>query len=143
MSPEFILDVTEEEYLSAGSKFAEVGEHLSEMGTPEWESPGQSIRFPFTIIEEGADKGKENKLVAGVSKKAIWKLKEILDAIGVPCVMKDGKPTFNSVAVQGKKFKSVWEEQKDTRTPEEGGTGATYSKPVGAIPVDATTEGLL
>lgn len=142
MSPEFILDVTEEEYEKAGSKFAEVGEHLSEMGMPEWETPGLSIRFPFTIIEEGEDKGKESKLVAGVSKNALWKLKEVLKAIGVAVTVKDGKPTFDSTSCVGKQFLTVWTLQKDTRTPEEGGTGGTYSKPTGALAVGESVEDL-
>ena len=54
----FILDVTPEEYEKAGSKFLAPGLRLCEMGLPEWETPGQSIRFPFICVEEGVDSGK-------------------------------------------------------------------------------------
>lgn len=143
MTPEgFVLDVTPEEYEALGTKFAVAGLHLAEMGMPEWETPGQSIRFPFTIIE-GSDKGKESKLVAGVGKAAAWKLKEILEAIGIAVTAgAGGKAAFDAVACVGKQFQVLWTQQKDIRTAEEGGTGSTYTKPVSAHKVGTTIQDL-
>ena len=144
MAPEgFIIDVTPEEYETAGSKFATPGLHLAEMGMPEWETPGQSIRFPFIIVEEGADSGKEGKLVAGIKKSSIWKMKEILSAIDVPVTKtKDGQVTFDNNAVVGKQCKVLYTEQVDSRSPEEGGTGTKYTKAKAAYPADTTNESL-
>jgi len=139
----FVLDVTPEDMERAGSKFALPGLHLSEMGMPEWETPGQSIRFPFTIIEEGTDNGKESKLVAGISKEALWKLKEILKAVDVPYKKTDnGKVSFNHMEVVGKQFMSLWTKQKDSRSVEEGGKGTEYTKPTSAYPVGTKEEDL-
>lgn len=136
----FRLDMTEEEYDKAGSKFAEAGAHLSEMGMPYWKTMGKSIGFPFIIVEEGPDKGKENEIFAGVEKGGVWKLKEILGAIGIPVNMVNGKPQFSAMDCAGKQFLSVWTTQVDTRLPEEGGKGGTYTKPTGALPVGAKVE---
>ncbi len=139
----FILDVSPEEYEKAGSKFAQVGLHLAEMGMPEWETEGQSIRFPFIIIEEGADNSKEGKLVTGIGKTALWKIKEILSAIDVPVKKtKDGKVSFDNNACVGAQFKVLYIEQVDSRSPEEGGKGTKYTKATSAYPVTATNESL-
>lgn len=136
----FEIPVTEEEWEKGGSKFAQAGNHLSEMGLPDWDTPGKSIAFPFTIIEDGLDKDKESKLSAGVGKEAVWKLKEILAAIGVEHTIVGGKVSFSKTECAGKQFLSVWTTQVDTRTPEEGGKGGTYTKPTGALPVGAKVE---
>jgi len=139
----FVLDVSPEDMEKAGSKFAAPGLHLSEMGMPEWETPGQSIRFPFTIIEEGTDNGKESKLVAGISPSALWKLKEILKAVGVPYKKTaGGKVAFNHMEMVGKQFMSLWTKQKDSRPVEEGGKGTEYTKPTAAYPVGTKEEDL-
>lgn len=130
-----IPSMSEEEYEAAGSKFAQEGVHLSEMGMPSWDTPGKSIAFPFTIIEEGEDAGKESKISAGVSKDAVWKLKEILKAVGVSHSVINGKVTFDGMECVGKKFGSVWIKQLDKRSPEEGGKGGTYTKATGAIAI--------
>ena len=144
MTPDIILpDVSPEEYEKAGSKFAQAGDHLSECGMPEWDTPGVSIKFPFTIVEEGEDEGKESKISAGVGKNALWKLKEILTALGVKCKEVNGKVAFDPMACVGKPFVSVWTTEKDSRSPEEGGKGGSYTKPTGALPVGAKTEELL
>ena len=140
---QFILDVTPEEYEKAVSKFARPGLRLSELGLPEWETPGRSIRFPFIIVEEGIDNGKENKLVAGVSKDATFKTKEILGAASVPTsTTAEGKVTFDKNAVVGKQIKVLYVKAVDTRKPEEGGTGTEYTKPTRAYPPDTTDESL-
>lgn len=133
-------NMSEEEYEAAGSKFAQEGVHLSEMGMPSWDTPGKSIGFPFTIIEEGEDAGKEGKISAGVSKDAVWKLKEILKAIGVEHKVVDGKVTFDGMECVGKRFGSVWVKQVDKRTPEEGGKGGTYVKATAAVSIKTEVQ---
>ncbi len=127
-TPEFILPVTEEEYETAGSKFVtfpasnkpmseRVGEVLFlevEVGMPEWDTPGKSLKFPISITEEGPDKGKEEKISTGVETKAIWKLREIVKAVtGADLPMKrgtDGKmhPALNPMAFAGKAAIGQW-----------------------------------
>lgn len=141
--PELQLPVSPEEYEVAGSKFvSQPGAYKSKITEmPDWDTPGVSIKFPFTITE-GVEEGKRNKLSCGVRADAVWKLKEMLAAIGVPVEVKDGKPTFNPMACIEKEFLSVWTPDADTRTPEEGGKGGTYNKPTGALPIGAKVEGL-
>ena len=141
--PDLILpDITPEEYQNAGSKFAKPGAHLSECGMPEWDTPGVSIKFPFTITEEGEDNGKENKISCGVKPTGVWKLKEMLVAIGVACKETDGKVAFDPIECVGKKFLSMWTTETDTRTAAEGGKGGSYTKPTSAFPVGTKVEDL-
>lgn len=142
MAPEFVLDVTEEEYEKAGSKFAAAGARLSECGMPKWKTAGQSIEFPFTIVEEGPDKGKEGSLFCGVGKTSLWKLKEMLTALGVQYTLKNDKVTFNDMQCAGKQFLAVYTEEVDTRSADEGGTGTHYTKASSALPVGAKVEDL-
>jgi hypothetical protein len=131
--PDFILEgTTAEDYEKAGSKFAKEGLHLSEMGMPDWKNAGASFVFPFTIIEEGEDNGKVGEFYPSAKKTGLFKLKEILTAIGVNYKIVGGNAAFNSDECVGKKFYSVWTTQKDLRKPEDGGTGNTYTKPIGA-----------
>ena len=133
----FELPMTPEEYEKSGSKFAQEGAHLSEMGMPVWDTPGKSIAFPFAIIEEGEDAGKESKISAGISKDAIWKLKEILKSVDVEVAFPGGKPSFDGMACVGKKFLSLWTKHLDKRPAEEGGKGGSYTKATGALHVEA------
>lgn len=137
----FEIPMTQDEYEAAGSKFANEGTHVSEMGLPSWDTPGRSIAFPFTIVE-GVDAGKENKISAGVGPTAVWKLKEVLAAVGVAVKIVNGKPNFNGAECVGKKFLSVWTKEMDTRSAEEGGKGGTYTKPTSALPITAKAEKL-
>jgi len=137
----FELPMSPEEYEAAGSKFAKPGAHPSEMGLPTWDTPGISIAFPFTIIA-GPDAGVEGKLSCGIKPTAVWKLKEVLKAIGVPVEMVNGKPKFDGALCVGKKFLSVWAMELDTRLPEEGGKGGSYSKANGALSLEAKPEKL-
>jgi len=135
-------DITPDEYEKAGSKFATAGAHLSECGMPEWDTPGVSIKFPFTIIEEGEDKGKEAKISAGVKPTGIWKLKEVLAALGVATKEVDGKVAFDPMECVGKKFQSLWTTEVDSRPASEGGKGGSYTKPTTALAVGAKVEDL-
>lgn len=144
-----ILDVTEDEYEASTSKFAAAGEHLSEMGLPNWENKDKrTIRFPFTIIEEGPDFGKEGKIVAGTKPDSIWKFKEVQAAVGFKVEYVDRgdgvkAPKFNPAECVGKQFLSVWTEQKDSRSLDEGGTGHKYTKPESALPVGSKSASVM
>lgn len=129
----FEIPVSADDYETAGSKFAQAGMHLAEFGMPYWKSPGVSIGFPFTIIG-GPDKGKESEIFAGVDKKGVWKLKEVLEALKVPVTVVNGKPQFDPMAVVGKKGETLWTKQKDSRSVEEGGKGTEYTKAVSVYP---------
>ena len=126
--------VTEEEYHTAGSKFvtfppgAKVGDALAldiEIGMVDWDTPGQSMKVPITITEEGVDQSKEDKISFGVLPTGIWKGKEIYRAItGGDMPMKagaDGKkhPVIDPMALVGKPAVGLWAMQKGKK----GGVG--------------------
>lgn len=140
--PEFTLPVTDEEYEKARSKFitSNVNDPVGtiylrdiEMGMPDWDTPGQSIKFPVTVTEEGVDAGKEDKISCGVGSSAIWKLKEVLENLGVAIEMKAGAdkkkhPVFDTMEVAGKAAVGRWTLQQDSRSADEGGKGTKYPK---------------
>jgi len=137
--PDFKIPVTGEDWEKSGSKFAEPGNHLSEAGMPEFRE--RAVMIPFTIIEEGEDKGKTGVLSCSFKK---FSLGATLDALGVPITKdKEGVPHFDQSAIPGKKFLSVWTLEADKRPLDEGGTGKSYPKATGALPVGATEEPLL
>ena len=120
---EFILDVTEEEYESAGSKFitflpgAKVGDvqyRDIECGMLDWDTPGKSMKIDISVTEEGIDYGKSEKISFGVNAAGIWKGKQIYLAItGENMPMKsgaDGKnhPAPKAMATAGKAAVGVW-----------------------------------
>lgn len=133
-----IPGATEEDYEEAGSsKFAQAGLHLSEFGMPYEKTPGISLAFPFTIIA-GEDKGKQNEIFAGLGKNALWKLKEILSALGVETTKtKSGGIGFDFAEVAGKQAQVLWTTQQDTRPLSQGGTGGSYTKPTSVLPIGA------
>ena len=142
---EFVLDgVTQDEYEHAGSKFATEGKHLSEAGAIYWKTPNKSIAFPFTIIEDGPDHGKSNEIIGGVEKQSIWKLRQILDALGVPMETKvvNGikRPMFDANLIPGKQFYSDWTPETYTRPD---GTVSNYTKPTSALSLDAVDKSVL
>ena len=108
MAPEFDLPVDEEQYEKAGSKFItfppgnpkdQVGDveyREVECGMVDWETPGQSMKLPITVVEEGPDSGKEEKISFGVDAKGIWKGKEIYENVtGKPMPMRQGQDGKN------------------------------------------------
>lgn len=130
------LDMTPEEWEKAGSKFAGKGLHVSEFGMPAWHTAGVSLDFPFTIVD-GPNKGIEGTISAGVSKGAAWKIKELLTALKVDYTKTaTGQVAFNPADVAGKKAYTQWDETVDSRTPEEGGKGTTYTKPTKAVKIE-------
>ena len=134
--------VSEEEWDKARSKFAKAGLHLSEMGMPYVKTAGKSIAFPFTIVEDGEDNGTDGEIFAGMTPDSIWKAKEILNAVGVPYRVVNGKVQFAPSECVSKQFMSLWVEQVDSRTAAEGGKGTKYTKPTGAVKVGAETTDL-
>lgn len=144
---EFVLPVSAEEYEKSSSKFAAVGKHLSEAGAIYWKTPGQTIAIPFTIIEDGPDHGKPGEFFCSVQPKGVWKLKQILEALGVQVGTKNvngvKRPVFDANEIPGNQFYSVWTEQVDTRSPEEGGKGSKYSKATDAVALDASEGSVL
>lgn len=135
------LPFSEDDWEKATSKFATVGEHVSEFGVPYWKTAGKSIAFPFVITEEGIDAGKEGEIVAGVEPHSVWKLKEILRAIGWDM---DKKPRYSEIVefAPGKSVKTIWTVQVDSRSPEEGGKGGRYTKPTGAVSLETESADL-
>ena len=145
---EFVLDgVTAEEYEKSSSKFAAVGKHLSEAGAIYWKTPQQTIGIPFTIIEDGPDHGKTGEFFCSVLPKGVWKTKQILEALGVTVSTKNvngvKRPMFDANEIPGKQFFSVWTEQVDTRSPEEGGKGSKYNKATDAVGLGASEGSVL
>jgi len=157
---EFILSVTEEEYEAGGSKFitflpgAKVGDvqyRDIEVGMPDWDTPGKSLKFPVTVTEEGVDKGKEEKISTGVDSKSVWKLKEIHTAIiGGDLQMKigaDGKkhPVFIPTEYVGKPAVGVWTMQKGYKGGDPSAGEVLYPKLTNILPVGSkpSTESLM
>jgi hypothetical protein len=134
------IPVTKEEWETSGSKFPKAGEYESEMGMPGWKEKGRTMAFPVTITQEGPEKGKEGTIYVGLSQTASWKLKEILGAVGVAVKFTKAGPQFNPAECAGKACLSIWTEEKDTRSPEEGGKGKTYVKLTGLAPLGSESE---
>lgn len=168
---EFILPVTEEEYEAGGSKFIaftdESGKIIPsggwarcvgavnyrevEVGMPDWDTPGQSLKFPVEITEEGMDNGKKDKISTGVGGNSVWKLKELHQAVvGGDLEMKagaDGKshPVLKPMAYAGKPALGVWEMQEGLKGGVEGAGKTYYPKLVQLLPAGEkpSTEGLM
>lgn len=142
ISGEVVLPVDENEYKKSGSQFVDKpGSYVSVMSMPGWKEKGRTMAFPLEITEDGPQEGKEGTIFVGF-EKGIWKLKEILEACGVPYSIdkKTGNVKFNPAEVVGKEVKSIWQNEKDNRPVEEGGTGKVFVKLAGVAPVDAEEE---
>lgn len=151
---EFMLPVTEEEYETAGSKFivfadkegnaipssqwpnlvGQVNYRKVECGMPDWDTPNKSIKFPVTIIEDGPDKNKADKVSTGVDTKSIWKLKEInMAVLGEELEMKTGAdkkkhPVLKPTKYVGKTAVGVWEMMKGKKGGEADAPTTYYPK---------------
>ncbi len=139
---DIVLNISNEDYETAASKFVAPGLHKAEFGMPYWKNPGVSLAFPFTICA-GQDAGKEGVVFCGIKKEAAWKIKEILSALGVPKKDINGLVAFNPGDVAGKVGTVLYHQVRDTRSPEEGGTGTVYTKLMDGscvFPADATLE---
>lgn len=159
----YLLDIDEEEFDLAGSKFitfppgAKVGDVVTRKieVTPDtgWDTVGQSVKFPVVVIEEGPDKGKEDKLSFGVAKNAIWKGKEACAALGID--LNDVFPTVETAdggkhkkfipsVVVGKQAYGVWTIQRGVKGGVEGGEPVDYPKLTGfsAEPISSESLGI-
>jgi len=148
MCPEFTIPTTEEKYEKAGSKFItfspddEPGKLYYkdiELDMPDWDTPGQSIKFPTRITEEGPDFGKEDKISAGVTSTGVWKLKDILNALDVTVEMRVGAekekhPVFTSEDVAGKQAVGVWQVQIGAKGGDVSKGTVKYPKLINIMP---------
>lgn len=154
--PDFTLPITEEDYNAAGSKFiqmpgASMGDTMMfnvEIGMLDWDTPGKSLKIPVTIVEEGINFGKEDKLSFGVTKEGVWKGKEAYLAITgheMPMVDngKGGKsPRPDRTELAGKAAVGQWKMEVGKK---QGGTGEEFPMPklVAILPAGNKTETLL
>jgi len=147
--PEFMFDMTEEEYKREGSKFisfppgAKVGDmeyRDIDIGLVDWSTPGSSMSVPVTVTEEGIDKGKEDKISFGVRKGGIWKGKQIHMAItGQDMPMKkgsDGKnhPYIDPMVLVGKPAVGAWQWMKGFPGGDETKPAVFYPKLISILP---------
>lgn len=156
--PELTLPVSEEEFEKAGSKFISFSPNdplgklyakQIEMDVPDWDTPGVSIKFPVRIIgpEGDPDIGKEDKLSCGVSPDAIWKLKDVLNALGVSLEMREGAdekkhPVFDTDAVAGKQAVGCWELQAGSKGGDPTKGTIKYPKLVTIMPAGQVAKEL-
>lgn len=146
MSPEIMLpDVTEDEYEKAGSKFivmlpGETEAFLDiEIGMLDWDTPGTSMKVPVTVVEEGPNQGKTDKLSFGVRSEGIWKGKEIYRAItGTDPPMKQGSdsknhPVIDPMVLVGKPAVGFWQKQKGKKGGDPTAEDVTYPKLVSIL----------
>ena len=141
--PEFKIPVTQDEYEKSGSKFiifssddppGKLYHKPVELDMPDWDTPGQSIKFPVRIASTDSDGGKEDKLSCGVAQNAVWKLKETLFNLGVDVTFKDDAPHFNSEEVAGKKAVGEWEIQMGSKGGDPAQGQTKYPKLVALLP---------
>lgn len=152
-----VAPATREEYEVSASKFITIPagktfvEREIEMSIPRWETAGHSYQFPTTVVEEGIDYGKTEKIVSGATggeKGGIWKTKQIYFAVtghDMPMVKgADGveHPTVIPDEIAGQRALGHWDLAKDSRTPEEGGKGTVYSKLTNILPLGSEVEDL-
>lgn len=150
MSPEFVLDITKEDWEKATSKFItfdpsdKVGTLYYrdvELGIYDWKTPGQSLNVPVRVTEEGQDFDKEASLFPGVSKDALFRTKEIFErALGLTVEYRIGADKKSHVVlpdpmvVAGKLAVGCWQLQVDERGAEAGGKGTKYTKLITLYP---------
>lgn len=153
--PEFVLDITQDQYEKAGSKWITFSPtdpagklyfKPVELDMPDWDNVGVSLKFPVRITGDDADAGKEDKLSCGVDAKGVWKLKEIYKNItGKDLTMRkgaDGKkhPVFNSDDVAGKQAVGCWEIQVGSKGGDPSKGQTKYPKLVNIYPADFVPE---
>lgn len=146
---EFIIPVTEEEYLSAGSKWvvfppgAKAGDSLFlnvECGMPDWDTPNQSMKFPIVITEEGINNGKEDKISTGVAANSVWKLRELSKAVLQRelsmTASSDGKsrPVIKPMEWVGKPAIGHWQLTEGTKGGVPGAERTIYPKLIELLP---------
>jgi len=86
-----------------------------QVGFVDWKTRGKSFIFPVTVTE-GEDEGKTAELYPGATAEGVWKLKDILDALGVSYSTNDaGNVTFDPDECENKIAVGVWSVEKGYR----------------------------
>lgn len=147
MAQEFILPVTSEEYRQAGSKFITMPLGITELeldiecGMLDWETTGKSLKLPVTVIEEGPNYSRTEKLVFGIDKGGIWKGKEIYHNVTgkePPSITSptDGRshPVFKVEDFLGKPATGFWQLQHGTKGGDPSGEPVVYPKLMSILP---------
>lgn len=148
-----VIPVSPEEYDRAGSNWvtfppgSKVGAELTlnvELGIPDWDTPGKSIKFPVTVTEDGSiDNGKEDKLSAGITVDGVWKLKETYKAItGEDLPIVKNHPNLVPTAVAGKAAVGLWRLQEGRKGGDPTAETVVYPKLVAILPVGSKVEAL-
>jgi len=123
MCPEFVITTTEEEYDKAGSKFItfspddEPGKLYYkdiELDMPDWDTPGQSIKFPTRITEEVKALNVTVEMRVGADKKK--------------------HPVFASEEVAGKQAVGVWQVQVGAKGGDVSKGTVKYPKLINIMP---------
>lgn len=126
MGNKFMLEISEQDYKEAGSKFVDTGITTYtendigksfyfpiEMKDLDWDELNKSMKID-TVVTEGVNKGHAEKISFGVDQKGIWKGKSLYKNISgkdMPMAQgKDGKlhPTPDTDDIIGKKGVGVW-----------------------------------
>ena len=155
--PEFMLPSTEEDYDKSGSKFVTFPPGATEVylnievGQLDWEQAGVSMKLPITIVEDGPDKGKQEKISFGVNAKGIWKGKQIYEAVACSAMpMKKGTdgvkhPAPDSDALLGKAAVGHWVMSSGFKGGDPTAEKVNYPKlqDIFAAGAKPTTEGLM
>lgn len=151
---ELILPATDEDWETSTSKFVTIPPGQSyvdldiEMGMPDWDTIGKSIKFPVVVIAPGPDEGKEDKISGGAQPGKTFKTREIhLAVLGrEPEYIEgqDGKkhPKIVPTEFAGKKATGHWEMQSGRKGGDPEGEVVHYPKLVSILPLGTKTEGL-
>ncbi len=127
----FMLDVDEQEYDQITSKFIVIppgkdgiereGDNivlLCEAGMADWKTPGQSLKVPLTVIEEGINQNKQIEWYPGIKANAMSVTKPALQAFGIEdkvIVRRNGKVGINPAAFIGARAKVTFKREMSNK----------------------------
>lgn len=115
--PKLILNTSYKDYKESGNKFIEIPAGLSrgdsfamqvKIGMVDWDTPGKSLKFPVTVISDGANKDKADKLAVGVAKNAIWKLNNLAGQLGFEVGNEGGKVAIDTDSLVNTEAWGIW-----------------------------------
>ena len=147
--PEFKLPVTEDEYNAASSKFVSLPggstDYKKNVGLAfgynvevtevDWDTPGSSMKIVVVVTEEGANKGKSEKISFGVKADGIWKGKELHYAItGKEMAIVDNAPVIRPLELVGKPAVGIWQVMQGTKGGVPGAEPVCYPKLENLLP---------
>ncbi len=138
---DIVIPVSKEEFEKAGSKFVAAGDHAVECTLCTWKTEGKSLAWDFIVTEEGPDKDKEATLFTGVAPGAIFKLKAVLQALGIPYKAGKNGVSFDPDAAQGKAAVGVWSKVKGHKGGDPEADEVTYTKLTDILPKGSKIEG--